>query len=154
MPNGASLEIEGMKQLQRTFKELAEVSRNLARQEVKAAVLDIQRVAKRKTAGAGSGRAYKRGGVMHRASKPFDSPARDTGALGSRLSAADAIAYENDELTATFGARHYPIATYLEFGTSKMAPRPFLFRSFEEVRPKIVKNMAKRISEFFKQYKV
>ncbi len=153
MPVGANVTIQGHKELSRTFRELVTVSGNLARQEIKAAVLDIQRIAKRKVSGHGSGAVYVRGGTSHQASKPFDPPAKDIGNLATRVGSADAIAFENDQLTATFGPRNYPIASYLEFGTSKMAPRPFLFRSFEEARPKIIRNMEKAISSFFKQFR-
>lgn len=140
---GASVNIQGFKQLQRTLSNLAVLSRSAATQEVRAGILLIQGEAKKITARtSGRGRVYVRrkgasGYVEHRASAPGDPPAKDTGRLGAVLSASDAIRYEHGGLTATFGPRNYPVAAYLEFGTRTMVPRPFLFRSLETVRPKI-----------------
>ena len=87
----------------------------------------------------GTGKVYKsRTGVgMHRASKPYYPPAPDTKAL------KDSIDYqvwmEANEVILRVGSKlkeKYPF--YLEIGTSKMAPRPFLRPCLERFRPKIV----------------
>ena len=87
----------------------------------------------------GTGRLYKsRTGVgMHRASKPYYPPAPDTKNL------KDSIDYNvwisGYEIILRVGSKlkdKYPI--YLEIGTSKMLPRPFIRPCLERFRPKIV----------------
>ncbi len=138
MATGAALSIEGQKDLSRAFARLVVVSRTAAMEEVRAGILLVQRRAKKLTRMPGQGREYRRGEVVHRASRPFDPPAKDLNTLGSKLGSGEAIQYLNGGLVAEFGPRNYPVAAYLEFGTSKMAPRPFLFRSLEEERRTIV----------------
>ena len=147
---GSHMSLEGHKQLQQKFAKLRDLSPTLAKEEVMAGVLDIQRIAKRHIKEHGKGRKYTLRGVTHQASAPWDPPATNLGGLATRLSAADAIQQHDQGLVASFGPRNYPIASYLEFGTSKMKPRPFLFRSFEEARPKIVRNIGKAIQRFLK----
>jgi len=85
----------------------------------------------------GTGRTYKsKTGVgMHRASKPYYPPAPDTKSL------KDSIDYNvwisGYEITLRVGT-DVPYSKYLEIGTSKMLPRPFLRPCLERFRPKIV----------------
>lgn len=136
--DGASLSISGQKELQRAFGQLVVVSRAAALTEVRAGILLVQGQARRLTRMPGRGRTYQRGRVTHVASAPGDPPAKDRNRLGSVLAAGEAITYQNGGLVAEFGPRNYDVARYLEFGTRRMAPRPYLFRSLEEMRPKIL----------------
>ena len=76
--------------------------------------------AKASMSGPKSGQLYKRGKKMHRASAPGEAPAVDTGNLVNSFSTARAgrLRYEID-----VNAEYAP---HLEFGTSRMAARPFL----------------------------
>ena len=69
-----------------------------------------------------TGRVYRRRGVEHRASAPGEPPASDIGALvqsiGVPTPVAGALAVD-----IAVSAKH---ASYLEFGTTRMAPRPFI----------------------------
>lgn len=91
-------------------------------------------------AGNKSGRTYTRGGVTHTASAAGEYPASDTGFLASNIH----ISRSPSGLSGAVESRaNYSEA--LEFGTSKMAARPFLQPSAEEVRPKI----RRKIRELF-----
>ncbi len=79
-----------------------------------------------------SGRIYRRGNVAHQASAPGEAPATDTGALVNsaytkKLADAD---YETG-FTVEYAAP-------LEFGTARMAPRPYLRPAVEAVRDQFV----------------
>jgi HK97 gp10 family phage protein len=71
--------------------------------------------------GPKTGRVYKRGKGHHRASAPGQPPANDTGFLAGSIFAEPV----KGEVAARIVARA-PYAVHLEFGTSKMAPRPFI----------------------------
>lgn len=74
-----------------------------------------------------SGRVYRRRGVEHQASAPGEPPASDTGTLVN----ARRIDLIPERLAArlTFTAAYAP---HLQFGTRKMAPRPFADRALTE----------------------
>jgi HAMP domain-containing protein len=88
---------------------------------------DIQRRVQR---GPATGREYTRGNVTHQASAPGEAPATDTGALASSINFAQA-----GPLTAEVVSR-LPYATWLEFGTQKIAPRPSWVPAREAIEPK------------------
>ena len=71
----------------------------------------------------------------HVASAPGESPAIDTGFL------ANSIQVEADGLTASVGT-NAEYAEHLEFGTSRMEPRPFFGPAFEAERPVFEKALA------------
>ena len=90
--------------------------------------------------GAKSGRAYKIGGVTRIASAPGQAPANQTGALAGSLSAR----VEREGKTV-FGiaSASTEYAAMLEFGTQKMAARPYM-------QPALDRN-AKKIEDIFKR---
>lgn len=70
--------------------------------------------------GQKTGRIYRRRGVEHQASAPGEAPASDTG----RLVQSAHTEYEPADLSGeAIWSTDY--AEPLEFGTSKMAPRPY-----------------------------
>ena len=77
-----------------------------------------------------SGTIYKRGGISHVASAPGEPPAIDTGQLiGSvRVTRLEAMRW-------AVGAGDTEYAAHLEYGTRKMAARPFLRPAAERARP-------------------
>ena len=81
--------------------------------------------------GQRSGRVYRINGGSYRASAPGEAPGHGqsgSAALGARVNAAGI------RPGIVFGAAH---AAYLEQGTNKMAPRPFLEAVVERARPEI-----------------
>jgi len=85
--------------------------------------------------GAKTGRVYKKYNPnrVHRASAPGEAPASDLGHLAGSVQAAPGqdsgdgfvILFGSDGLSVDLIARA-EYAGYLEYGTSKMAPRPFM----------------------------
>lgn len=74
-----------------------------------------------------TGHIYRRRGVAHQASAPGEAPANDTGRL---VNARRIDLFESDlRARLTFSTEY---ASYLEFGTRKMEPRPFARRALAE----------------------
>ena len=67
--------------------------------------------------------------VEHRASAPGEAPATDEGILANSIKAE--IDGKKAEIVADT-----EYAAWLEFGTQKMQPRPFMFPAMEKERPK------------------
>jgi HK97 gp10 family phage protein len=86
-----------------------------------------------------SGRVYKRGAVTHRASAPGEAPATDTGRLANSITA---YAGANGEAFTVAGRGTAKYAALLEFGTSKIAPRPFMFPALEKSKAWIRERLA------------
>lgn len=84
-----------------------------------------------------TGREYLlRSGRVHRASAPGEPPATVTG----RLAAAIRPDISADGLSAKVGVHDLamvPYAVWLEFGTRKMAPRPFVAPTLQETEREI-----------------
>jgi hypothetical protein len=80
----------------------------------------------------GRGRGHgRRGGVMHRASAPGQPPAVDTGRLRASITHQVGGPVYNSQVGIALYVRvgtGVAYARYLEFGTSRMAARPFLVR--------------------------
>lgn len=68
-----------------------------------------------------TGRVYQRRGVEHQASAPGEAPASDTGRLVNSITTS----YDTQNLVGTVNAGT-KYAAYLEYGTAKMEPRPFM----------------------------
>jgi len=68
-------------------------------------------------------------GGFHRASAPGEAPASDTGRL---VNSINSYAVGNGEAISVAGRGTVKYATMLEFGTSKMAARPFMFPALEK----------------------
>ncbi|CAN5263124.1 hypothetical protein BH10PLA2_BH10PLA2_00640 [soil metagenome] len=79
--------------------------------------------------GQKSGRIYKRRSVVHRASAPGQAPASDTGRLANSITAYPA---QNGESMTVAGRGTALYAPLLEFGTSRIAPRPFMLPALEK----------------------
>lgn len=88
-----------------------------------------------------SGRVYQRGKVTHQASAPGEPPATDTGFLVNSI-----MSDEEKPLcwAVSVGAEY---GAYLEYGTSRMGPRPFFVPSFDEERDGFNKAVAMLIAK-------
>lgn len=80
--------------------------------------------------GKKSGRVYNRGKRSHQASAPGEAPANDYGFLASNIKAELA-----DKNTANLRS-NAPYSIHLEYGTRKMAARPFLRPAGDRIREK------------------
>ena len=119
------------KDMEIPFQEIVKGGAQLIRTE---AIKSIQ-------TGAKSGVMYQKYNPRreHRASAPGQSPASDTGNLVSKIivkqKSSDVVHVESN---ADYSA-------FLEYGTSKMQPRPFMFPAFEKSKKPIVDAVFKRI---------
>jgi len=76
-----------------------------------------------------SGKFYKRGSKEHQASAPGQAPAVDMGELARSI----IFDVREQSLEVEVGAKAgAPYAKFLEFGTAKMKPRPFLGPAVEK----------------------
>lgn len=90
-----------------------------------------------------SGRTYRRRGVVHQASAPGQPPASDTGTLVGRITTN----YDRlDQLVGVVTART-AYAAYLEFGTRRMAPRPFMRPALANKRDDVVQIVGRAIRQ-------
>lgn len=94
------------------------------------------------TSGAKTGRVYTRDGVKHQASAPGESPAGDTGDLAGKIGTS----IDEGALVETieFYSAH---ARPLEYGTAKMAPRPFARVAVVNKRGEITADIADEIGK-------
>ncbi len=111
------------------------------------AVLLLERDVKLHFTKLGTGKAIKRGKKTHRASVPSKPPAIDTGTL--RASIMSDVTVVSGNVIGKVGpdveyiAAKTPVGTdvqyglYLELGTSKMAPRPYLRPALKRTRQKV-----------------
>ena len=85
--------------------------------------------------GTGTGKVYEHDHRLHRASSPGKPPKSDTGALSKSVSS---------QKTGT-GASEVriksPYAAALEYGTSKMRPRPFVAPAVKELKKQVDKKL-------------
>jgi HK97 gp10 family phage protein len=125
-----SVKIEGLDSISKASEQIRQA---VATEVNKAVFASAQKVAtearKSILSGQKSGRTYKRRSVTHRASAPGEAPASDTGRLVNSIHAEMA---GPGEAAAISGSASVKYARMLEFGTTKMAPRPFFFPALEK----------------------
>jgi hypothetical protein len=92
-------------------------------QDLERRAVNVETAAKRILSLPGSGRVYRRRGVVHQASAPGQPPAVDTGLL--RASIRHEVVEEDGGLAAYVGS-DVKYSIYLSLGTRWIAPRPFL----------------------------
>jgi len=101
--------------------------------------------------GSRSGVLYTRGGKVGRRSKSGEYPKSDTGNLArsifiNSVSGTNKLAYH-----VGANLRKAKYAMYLEFGSSQMESRPWLFPSFRKNVNPIIKNLQKNIKKGLKR---
>ena len=99
-------------------------------------------------AGAKSGIVYEKYNPRrsHRASAPGQAPASDTGNLVSKIIVKQKTKnIVNVESNADYSA-------FLEYGTSKMEPRPFMFPAFEKSKKPIINAVLNRVKQKIMEY--
>ena len=92
--------------------------------------------------GPKSGRTYQKYNPRrtHKASAPGQAPASDTGNLVSQI-----MSVADGKNTLVESRAEY--SKFLEFGTSKMLPRPFLFPASEKSTKKIVQVLIQKLNK-------
>lgn len=130
------VDIEGVdKLLKASDRVKAELARELEK-GLYASALRVEREAKISiTNGGKTGRVYQRRTVSHQASAPGEPPASDTGRLvNSFASYVNKLSQEKIESFVVAGRGVVRYARMLEFGTTKMAPRPYMMPALEKSR--------------------
>lgn len=113
--------------MQRLLEIDRRVTADLGRDLAQALALYVEGQAKAKMGTGRPGRPYRRGARIHTASAPGSPPAIDTGALRASIHTEQAGA-------ATFlVADGVEYGAHLEFGTRKMAARPFMQPAIDDM---------------------
>lgn len=137
------IEVKGLDKLKGATDQ---IRLRVAEELAKGMYLSMKRVeetAKKSIAdGDKSGRIYKRGNVLHRSSAAGEAPASDTGRLmNSIIGDVDRSALSNGLLEGKVVAKT-KYANWLEFGTIKMAARPFMHPALEKNKAWISNRLA------------
>jgi len=98
--------------------------------------------------GAKSGIVYEKYNPRrsHRASAPGQAPASDTGNLVSKI----IVKQKTKNITNVESNADY--SAFLEYGTSKMEPRPFMLPAFEKSKKPIINAVLKRVKNKIEEY--
>lgn len=91
--------------------------------------------------GPKTGRIYTHGGITHQASAPGEAPASDTGTLQASVQPDYILDTSVAKITHVVARTHY--ADYLEGGTARISPRPFMSTAFVKMKDRIL-DMVKR----------
>ena len=83
---------------------------------------------------------------QHRASAPGEAPASDTGNLVSKIR----VKQKSKNVTNVESNADY--SAYLEYGTSKMQPRPFMLPAFEKSKKPIINAVINRVKQKIMEY--
>jgi HK97 gp10 family phage protein len=130
------LQIEGLDRVKAEIKRIGKEAEQGVANAVKATALEvISDVKKRIQRGPKTGRTYTRGNITHTASAPGQAPATDTGVLASSV-----YFTQSSKLSAVVGSR-LAYASYLEFGTTRIKPRPSWTPAVEAAAPKLQKRI-------------
>lgn len=122
-----SIKVQGVDELFADLKRLGAISEEAVVDTINDLAMDTHANAIQGIqSGPASGRTYKRGNVTHRASAAGEYPMSDSGRLASNVKFTVATLSKPEAEVGTniiYGPFH-------EFGTSKMAARPWLMPSF------------------------
>lgn len=135
--------VVGSVELQKNLKNISTKGKELIAHAVFKSVADVEKEAKTSIQrGAASGVVYRRYNPRrdHKASSPGQPPASDTGFLVNNIKRK----IDSDKMGGEIASRAF-YSKFLEFGTSKMLPRPFMFPALEKHRAKIIKRISQAI---------
>lgn len=131
----ATIRLEGSEELQRQLRRLSDDLRDEAGKAVLATAVELRAdIVRSIQRGPASGITYKKSNPTrtHTASSEGQPPMSDTGRL------ANSITFDRvGDLTATVGSE-LAYAPWLEYGTSRMAARPFFRPAVERMTPKYI----------------
>ena len=143
-----SIQVKGFKKVMASLKNLEQDLEKPFREVIAGGAQLIRGEAiKSIQSGPKSGRIYEKYNPRrtHRASAPGQAPASDTGNLVRNI----VVKQENPDLVKGESNANY--SSFLEFGTSKMLARPFLFPATERSRKKIAQAVFNRVVKEIKR---
>lgn len=129
------LRIDGMQQLTEALRRFGERAVREVASAVDATGIELRGdIVRSYQRGIATGRTYQKYNPRrtHRASAPGDAPARDTGRLVSSVDFT-----RRGDTAVTVGSQ-LAYASMLEFGTSRIAPRPAWVPAVEAMRPRYI----------------
>lgn len=134
----ATVKMEGLDELQAALGKLSKDAEKRVDAAVQATGLEVRGdIVKRIQRGPATGRVYGN----HQASAPGEAPATDTGRL------VNSTVYKREgRISASVGS-DLAYAAMLEFGTSKIDPRPAWIPALEDAKPKYIKRLEKALGE-------
>lgn len=139
-----TIELAGSKELQAALQRASGEVRDAVSRAVVGTALELQGNIKTSIArGPASGRTYQKYKPrrVHTASAPGQPPMSDTGRL------VNSIEFDKvGDLTATVGSK-LAYALYLEYGTRRMAARPFFRPAVEQIGPKYMARLEKALGD-------
>ena len=127
--------VVGSVEIQANLNKISTAAKQLISHAVFKGVADVEKEAKMSIQRGGkSGIVYQRYSPKrtHRSSAPGEPPASDTGILVNNIKRK----MDMDKLGGEIRSRA-AYSKYLEYGTSKMMPRPYMFPALEKHRGKI-----------------
>jgi len=137
------IKIQNKNRLISKLKKLSDSSQFPVKQTLLKSAIKIENDSKKLiSTGSRSGVVYYRGGVASRRSAPGEPPKTDTGRLVSSI--------KKTKLNSGF---EYLVGTnvkygrYLEFGTNKILPRPWLQPTFLKNKKEIIKNINREVKK-------
>ncbi len=118
-----------------TDKVIKSIEQSASKRMAKA-VNEVRNVVLETLSGSRTGRRYKVPGTqrLYTASAPGEPPAQATGGL--RGSIKTTVSGEDKKIVGRVGT-DLEYGKELEFGSRKVAPRPWLYPSFEKASPKV-----------------
>jgi HK97 gp10 family phage protein len=136
-----SVQVEGLDQIAKATRAAQEEIDRQLNVALFASAKRVEGQAKRSIlSGEKTGRVYRRRTVVHQASAPGEAPASDTGRLVNSINSYLDRSKKTALVIAGRGTALY--AAMLEFGTRKMAARPFMFPALEGNRDWIRERLA------------
>lgn len=135
-----TVEIEGLERTQAKLRNLRSRAAKPLRDALHGSAILMQNEIRKILRGPRHGKIYKlRGGALHQASAPGEPPALLTGHLRASVEGrAEIEAIAARVQAGGFGA---PYAIHLEFGTRKMAQRPFMRSTVRQNKAAIVERV-------------
>ena len=134
----ATVRIEGEAELMAALRAYGQRAERHVADAVNATGLELRGdIVQAYQRGPASGRVYQKSSPArtHQASAPGEAPATDTGRLAS------GVDFRRDgPMSATVGSQ-VAYAAMLEFGTSRIAPRPAWVPAVEAMRPKYIERL-------------
>lgn len=139
--SGIRIDLKGEDALIKALSNMSDDIRSAVSMAVQETAAGMEADVKLKIAqGPATGRVYTRRSVSHQASSPGEAPASDTGVL------LGSIYHEKDtDLTYSIGSR-VDYAAFLEYGTTRMLPRPVWVPTAERVRGEFRADIAAAVS--------
>ena len=123
-----SIEILGKREFERAILAASQAVKDEVEAEVVATAIELRANIVKSIKRRGTGRVYRRGNITHQASAPGQPPATDTGRLSNN------IYFERLGATTAAVGSDLVYAEHLEYGTRKMAARPFFRPALEKMR--------------------